>query len=102
MKEKFVMTSVFIASLGDVASTHLGISHGLKEMGVLGSHFFETNSMANAYIVRVATTALLIGVYALSKEYPGDFSFSIDKATRIINVLSWGVVSLNMLQLMVK
>ncbi|SRR5581483_4388828 len=102
MKEKFVMTSVFASSIADVVSTHIGLSNGLQEVGIFGRMSFENHLITNAYISRVAMTAVLIGVYALCKQYPNRFSFSVDKATRIVNVITWGAVALNMAQLLIK
>jgi hypothetical protein len=102
MKERILMTSVLIGSMADVVSTHMGLNLGLKEIGLVGSLNFENHSMTNAYISRIAVTALIIGMYALTKEYPNRLSYSVDKATRIINLITWGVVAMNSIQLIMK
>jgi len=93
------MTSLLAASVADVVTTGVGLNVGLTESGFAGSHFIESGNPDAAYVSRVAVTALLIGVYALSKEYPGRFSYSIDKAMNILNVVAWGIVVLNTAQI---
>lgn len=99
MKEKFVMTTFLAAGLGDVATTAVGLSNGFKETGIMGQHLVEMNNETGAYVARVAVSAVLIGIYALSKEYPNRFSFSVDRAMRISNVITWGIVALNTVQI---
>jgi energy-converting hydrogenase Eha subunit A len=99
MKEKFIMTSFFVAGLSDIATTAIGLENGMVERGIAGKNLAETNNMVGAYVFRIAVTSVLIGLYAFSKENPSRFSFSIDRATRIANVICWGVVALNATQL---
>lgn len=99
MKEKFVMTSLLVGGVADIATTAVGLSQGFQEVGGFGSHAAETGNMNGAYIYRMAVTAILIGIYAYSKENPNRFSYSIDRAARISNLILWGVVALNAVQL---
>jgi hypothetical protein len=99
MKEKFMMTSFFAAGVTDVATTAVALNAGLVEVGLGARNLAEANNMAGAYVFRMAVTSVLIGLYAFSKEHPNRFSFSIDRATRIANIISWGVAALNAVQL---
>ncbi len=102
MKERFVMTSLMASAYADITSTFIGLNNGFHEVGFLGSQMAEHNAMTHAYISRIAVTAIFIGIYALSKENPSRFTFSVDRAARIGNLLSWGAVTLNALQFVVK
>lgn len=98
MKEKFIMTTFFAGGMADIATTAIGLNAGFKEIGFLGSYMSEMNNMTGAYIVRTAISAILIGLYALTKEKNSRFAISFDGAVRISNVISWGVVALNAVQ----
>ncbi len=93
------MTSLFTSAAADVGTTVLGINQGMAEAGVLGHDCYERGDMTGAYIVRVAVTATLIGLYALSKEKPGRWEFPIDRAVRIANIFSWSIAALNAVQI---
>lgn len=99
MKEKFVMTTFFAAGLTDVATTAVALKSGFSEIGIIGSRMHEVGNPDGMYVYRMAVTAVLIGLYAFSKEHPSRYSFSIDRATRIANIISWGVVALNSIQI---
>jgi hypothetical protein len=99
MKERFIMTSFFAAGVTDITTTAVALNSGLIEGGFAGRNLAEMHNMAGAYVFRMAVTSVLIGLYAYSKENPNRFSFSIDRATRIANIISWGVAALNAVQL---
>jgi energy-converting hydrogenase Eha subunit A len=99
MKEKFVMSTFFIGGMSDVATTAVGLANGFKEVGPLASHLMEVDNDTGAYITRIAVTSVMLGVYALSKEYPNRFSYSVDRAMRISNLITWGIVALNVVQI---
>ncbi len=85
-----------------VATKQLLATGKFEEVGILGRQLFSEGNMTGAYIARMGFAAVLIGVYALSKEYPNSLSFSVDRAMRISNVLVWGVLAVNMAQLVIK
>lgn len=99
MGERFTMTTFFIAGVVDIATTLIGTNLGLREVGPLGNIANSLDQMNFAYVTRMSVTAGLVGIYALSKKYPGRYSFSVDKALRASNVLCWGVVALNTIQI---
>lgn len=92
------MTSLMTAAYADIGSTAIGLTRGFHEVGFLASQF-EQNAMTTAFITRLAVTSVLVGIYAISKEYPNRLTFSVDKAARITNIITWGVVALNAVQL---
>ena len=99
MKEKINMTACFFGGLGDITTTAIGLTYGLKEVGILGKPLVEADLTTDAYIIRMAATAIMIGSYALTQEHNSRFAFSFDKAIRIGNIFTWGVVALNTIQL---
>lgn len=99
MKEKFVMASFLTAGVADVATTMAALNIGLTESGIFGQKMAETENMNGAYMYRLAVTSIIVALYAFSKENPSRYSFSIDKATRIANIISWGIVTLNTLNI---
>lgn len=99
MKEKLLMTSFFVGSMGDIATTAYALNVGLPEKGVMGMRLAEMNNMTGAYIYRIAATVMLIGIYAISKERPGRFTFSADRALRAANLITWGITALNAVQI---
>lgn len=99
MKEKVIMTSVLTAGFADVGTTAMGLNMGFVEVGILPSHMIESGLATEAYITRIAVSAVLIGIYALSKQYPHKFTDSVDKGIRIGNIVAWGVAALNAVQL---
>lgn len=99
MKERFVMTTFMMAGLADVATTMGNLNLGYKEIGIAAGPMVEMGNHTGAYVYRMTVTAVLIGLYAFSKEHPHRFSFSIDRGVRIANVISWGIVTLNTMQL---
>lgn len=102
MKEKFIMSSLFVGSVGDVATTAYALNQGLSEKGVMGARLMEMNNPTGAFIYRMAVTAVIIGIYAIAQEKPGRFTFSIDRAARIANVITWGITALNAVQIVLK
>lgn len=99
MKEKIIMTSVVTAAFADAGTTAMGLNMGFREVGILPSHMVESGLTTEAYITRIAVSAVLIGIYALSKQYPNKYSDSVDKGIRIGNLVAWGVAALNAVQL---
>ncbi len=98
MKEKFVMTTFFAGGMADVATTMVGLRLGIQEGGIAGGPLVEQGYETNAYVFRVAVTAAWIGLYSLSKQHPGRWDFSIDRAVRIANVISWSVAVMNAIE----
>lgn len=94
-----MMTTFLVGGLGDVATTAVGLSNGFREVGPLGSQLMEADNHTGAYVARIAVTAVLLGLYALSKEHPNRFTYSVDRAMRISNVITWGIVALNAVQI---
>lgn len=92
------MTAFFVAGMGDVATTAFGLAGGFLERGVAGRYLVEAGSPVNAMILRTAVTAVLIGTYALSQEKDWRYKFSFDRAIRISNIITWGVLAFNTIQ----
>lgn len=99
MKEKVIMTSVLAAGFADVGTTAIGLNSGFREVGILASQMVESGHTTEAYLTRIAVSAILIGIYAVSKEYPNKFTNSIDKGIRIGNIFAWGIAALNAAQI---
>lgn len=99
MKEKFMMTSCLLAGVGDVATSALGLSVGLREVSPLAGQLVEAGNADAAFISRMASTAVLIGLYALSRKHAGVYTQGLDNILGISNVIAWGVVALNILNI---
>ncbi len=99
MKEKFIMTSFLAGQLADASITTIGLSANFSEKGYWINHLLETGGMTNALLAKMAVTAVVIGLYALSKEKNSRHFPAIDKGTRVGNLVTWGVVALNTLRL---
>ena len=95
MKEKFVMTSLLASVFANAGTTMVGFSRGHTEISPLLQTFTERGDVSEAIIVKTAVISAIICLYALSKQNPGRWEFSIDRSARIINVLSWSAAALN-------
>lgn len=95
MKEKIMMTSVVAASVADVLTTKIGLALGANEVGFIGRHMVESGMVDEAMFLRLGVAVTLMGIYALSKEYPNKYSDAIDKGVRIGNLYAWGIAALN-------
>jgi len=93
------MTTFFAGGMADVLSTEIGLQVGLNEAGIMGKSHIEAGRGHEAYMVRIAVTAVLIGLYALSKKHGGRWEFPLDKAIRIGNLITWGADVLNVVQI---
>lgn len=93
------MTSVLSAGFADVGTTAMGLNFGFSEVGILPSYMVESGLTTEAYMTRIAVSAVLIGIYALSKQYPHKYTDAVDKGIRIGNIIAWGVAALNAAQL---
>lgn len=103
MKEKDLMTSFFLANVADIATTSYGMSVvGLKEVGVVGSHLAESGHISDAFLVRTAVTAGMIGLYAITKQHGSRWAFSFETAMHIANIISWSAIVLNTVQILQK
>ena len=69
MSEKGLMTSFFMAGLFDVSSTAIGLRMGFQEVGPLASGVVESGNIHVAFISRMAVTAVMLGLYALTKKH---------------------------------
>lgn len=100
MKEKVLMTSFFIAGAVDMASTSYGLTlPGFTEQGIAGAQFVESGQFTHALLVRTAVTAWMIGTYALTKTHQSRWTFPVEKAMAINNVICWGINVLNVSQI---
>lgn len=99
MKEKPLMTSFLAANFLDIATTAYGVGLGFREVGIYGKNMVESGHISDTFLLRTAVTAIYIGTYALAKKSESSFSFPLEKSMQIANVLSWGVMAFNAVQI---
>lgn len=105
MKEngKALMTSVFLSNFADIATTSYGVFYGgMQEVGIAGSRFTEAGRLSDAFILRTAVTAGMIGLYALAKKHGGRWELPFDALMHATNIIWWSVVVANTLQMVIK
>jgi hypothetical protein len=100
MKDRLLITSFFTANLADIAITTYGMTQkGFMERGVSANAFFETQNPVPMYIAKLAITAGLIGLYALSKKSKNVFGvkweYVFEKALQFGNVAVWTMMLWN-------
>lgn len=95
MNERFLMSSVMTAGIADVYTSLIGFSQGIEEGGLLAGYLVEKGDVDGAIWARIGVAALLVGLYALNKEFPNKYSEAIDKGVRAGNLYAWSVAALN-------
>lgn len=99
MKEKKLIFSFFAGGLADIVITEFALNlHGFEEANRFQQSIIEQGGFHNAAALRIATTAFLIGVYALSRNTK--MSWSVEKATQAANLIVWAVNVLNAVQIL--
>ena len=93
------MTSFVAGQIADASITTIALGVGFPERGVGMSRLLETGGITDALLVKMAVTVIITGLYAISKELGSRHFWSIDKGTRIGNLVTWGAVALNTLRL---
>lgn len=99
MKEKFVVTTFLAGHLADASISTIGIAANFSEHGFLANRLLETEGLPNALLAKMAVTAVVIGLYAFSKENNSRFFPPVYQAMRFTNLITWGLVALNSLKL---
>ena len=99
MKEKSLMTWFSAGSYADVGITAMGLNIGLKEVGVVAAPLVESGRFDYASMLRIGTTAVMVGLYALSKEKNSRFAFSFEKSIQVSNIIAWGINVMNAAQI---
>ncbi len=101
LKDKLLMTSFFVAALVDILTTGVGLNLGtFREIGWIGSQQVGAGTPMNAMVFRMAVTAFMVGMYALTKERGHKpLVYSFEKAVATTNLLSWSVVFFNAFQI---
>jgi hypothetical protein len=94
MKEKFTMTAFAGSQMADAAISTLAICTGALETGPFMGLVVEKGGLDQALITKMAITVVLIGLYAISNKNESKYFKPIDKALRLGNLITWGVVAL--------
>ena len=102
MKENSVAKSFFVANLADVGSTIIGVRLGMQEIGGVAGPMIESGNEEVFYLLKMGITAGLIGIYLLSQEKGGRLGYVVGNSVRILNILTWGVIALNTVQIVGK
>jgi len=95
VKEKAVMTSMMAATLADVGTTMVNLSSGFMETGYSTATLHLEGHMEVAYVAKVAASAVLIGIYALTARKNNEWAWGYDKIMKIMSVAMWWYPVLN-------
>jgi hypothetical protein len=94
MKEKNLMNMFLLGNIMDVAITSISLNAGLAtELNKIPENSQE------GLILKAASTALILGVYAMANEYSSEErgKYVVDKAMKIGNGVVWMAVAWNIL-----
>ena len=98
MKEKLLMTSFYLGNFADAAITMVGINQpGFRELNQAADNLISNGGIYNALVGKMAIVAVLTGIYALTASENGRFKWPVERAMQIGNVVVWGAVAWNTL-----
>lgn len=97
MKEKGLMTSFYLANAADVFVTTYALHQdGFTELNSRAQDMINSGETSDILVAKIAITAVLTGIYALTAKEGNRWKWPVEKAMQIGNGLVWGAVVWNM------
>lgn len=99
-QSKQLINSFVLANVCDALVTGVGLlMPGFVEKGLLASHLLAESQTIPLLILKVAVTAFMIGIYALTTPHQGRWSRPIATAFKLCTILVWCAVAWNELNI---